>query len=82
MEADWFMGWYAKQLLRPPVKVFVVVAFAALLTACTFSMLELTQEFQVTDILPHDSYVTDYLEAAELYSNSSRALFQQHPVYS
>jgi hypothetical protein len=69
-----FMGWYADQLLRPTIKAFVVVAFAIYLGACIYSTTQLTQEFNVDDYVPHDSYVASFFSSFEEYSSLFRAI--------
>eukprot|EP00545_Synedropsis_sp_CCMP1620_P000302 CAMPEP_0119016022 /NCGR_PEP_ID=MMETSP1176-20130426/11775_1 /TAXON_ID=265551 /ORGANISM="Synedropsis recta cf, Strain CCMP1620" /LENGTH=917 /DNA_ID=CAMNT_0006969347 /DNA_START=47 /DNA_END=2800 /DNA_ORIENTATION=+ len=66
--ADRFMGWYAEKLLRPWVKAFVIVAFVALAAACAVSTSKLEQSFKFTDVLPNDSYITDFFDAFNDYS--------------
>lgn len=68
--ADRFMNWYADRLLRPGVKVFVLVAFTVFLAGCAYSASLLEQDFKVRDFVPSDSYATDFLDAIELYTNS------------
>lgn len=59
------MGWYAEQLLRPWVKAAVILIFTALAVVCGLSASKLRQEFQFTDVVPSDSYVTDFFEALD-----------------
>lgn len=44
-----FMLWYAEQLIRPRVKVMVLLAFFIYFIICTHRMTLLTQEFNVED---------------------------------
>jgi len=60
---DRFMEWYAERLLRPWVKAIVLLVFVALAGLCAFSASELRQAFKFVDILPEDSYVTDFFDA-------------------
>lgn len=48
-------------LLRPAVKVTVAVASAALLGLCISSALQWTIDFNVIDVMPSDSYASDFL---------------------
>lgn len=64
---DRIMEWYATQLLRPPVKVFVLFAFTAFLAGCTYSATLLKQDFKASDFLPADSYAGDYIYAMDMY---------------
>lgn len=68
---DKFVDWYAEALLQPTVKVVVLVAFTALLGLCAWSASQLTQDFDVVDVLPSDSYVIDFLDAREDYTERS-----------
>lgn len=62
------MTWYATQLMRPAVKVAVLIGFAGLTVACGISASNLKQAFDVKDVLPSDSYVTDFFDAIEDYT--------------
>ena len=68
------MTWYAKQLLRPGVKIIVLVAFAALSAACATSASGLKQEFNYIEILPSDSYALGFYDAVQAYSVRSPVL--------
>jgi predicted RND superfamily exporter protein len=71
-----FMGWYAERLLRPWVKVTVVVVFTALFCACAHSASQLSQQFSLTDVIPTDSYLVGFFDALDDYSaRSSTAPF-------
>lgn len=63
------MGWYAKQLLRPWVKVTVVITFVAYAAFCAYSTSQMTQEFDFADLLPADSYIKGFLYSMEQYSS-------------
>jgi len=52
---DNWMVLYTEQLLRPWVKVVVLVTFAAVAAACAVSTSALKQAFEFTDVLPDDS---------------------------
>jgi Niemann-Pick C1 protein len=66
-----FMLKYAEHLLRPWVKATVVLAFTALLCAGAISVSQLTQSFSFTDVLPNDSYLTDFFDALDDYTDRS-----------
>jgi Niemann-Pick C1 protein len=66
-----FMLKYAEHLLRPRVKLTVVLAFTALLCAGAISASRLTQSFSFTDVLPNDSYLTDFFDALDDYTDRS-----------
>merc|ERR1712003_131820 len=66
---------FAMQLLKPAVKVVVFVSFAALAFYCAYSVSKLEQKFDFTDVLPSDSYVSDWLEATNDYSTRESPLF-------
>ncbi|KAL7558591.1 hypothetical protein ACA910_016211 [Epithemia clementina (nom. ined.)] len=65
---DGFMARYAEFLLQPVVKVLVVVAFLALAAICAVSASKLSQQFEFTEVMPDDSYVTDFFYAYEDYT--------------
>lgn len=64
-----FMKWYANKLLRPWTKAIVVVVFLAYAGFCAYTTTLLTQEFDFNDLLPADSYVTDFMTAMESYTS-------------
>lgn len=68
------MTWYAKQLLRPAVKIVVLVFFAALSAVCATSASGLRQEFNYIEILPSDSYALGFYDAVKAYSVRSPVL--------
>jgi len=65
-----FMEWYGHQLLRPRVKLFVLLGFTTFLGYCAYSATLLTQEFVPADFLPQDSYAQSFLEASASYTTS------------
>jgi predicted RND superfamily exporter protein len=69
---DRFMVRYAEFLLRPWVKLFVVIAFAVLGALCAVSASKLRQEFEITDVLPGDSYLVEFLERRDDYSSTNQ----------
>ena len=54
---DRFMRWYASQILRPPVRVLVVIFFLVFFCLNVWSTTHLQQEFNVEDYVPKDRYV-------------------------
>jgi predicted RND superfamily exporter protein len=69
---DQFMVIYAEILLRPWVKLFVVLGFAVLGALCAVSASKLRQEFDITAILPSDSYLTEFLERKDDYASNNQ----------
>jgi len=66
--SDAFMVRFAKILLNPVVKVFVVIGFVALAVCSAISATKLRQDFRFQDVLPSDSYITDFMLARNTYS--------------
>lgn len=69
--SDRIMRIYSKNLMRPGIKAIVLAGFIALAVASVFSVLQLTQDFNVKDMLPKGSYVIDFFNAFEDYTTSS-----------
>jgi len=63
--ADRIMEWYANNLMK--VKIPVLVIFATMLGGLVYSASLLKQEFKFTDVLPSDSYVTNFKNAISNY---------------
>lgn len=63
-----FMTWYANFLMRPFVKALVLSVFLYFMGFCVYRTTLLTQEFIISDFLPQDSYVADYLSAVDDYA--------------
>ena len=57
------MRWYAKQLLRPTVKAFVLVVFAGLTAWTVWRTTLLKQAFNVEDYVPEDSYTKTFFSS-------------------
>ena len=57
------MRCYAKQLLRPRVKQFVLALFLGLFVLCFYKTTQLKQAFDVADYVPADSYTKDFFPA-------------------
>lgn len=70
VKADNVMEWYATQLLRPSVRIAVMLGFIALYGILCFGTSQMTQNFSIAEVLPHDSYVGDYLFATTNYRNA------------
>lgn len=68
---DQFMIRYANLILKPSVKVGVLVTFLGLAVGCAVSTSQLQQAFTFTDVLPDDSYITPFFEALNDYTGSS-----------
>lgn len=66
------MTWYADRLLKPWVKVFVIVVFSAYFAGCTYSTTLLYQEFNVGDYVPEDSYLTSFMTVFQQYTTVQR----------
>jgi len=54
------MRWYANQLMRPSIKVLVLVVFSGLLALCAYKTTQLEQKFDVADYVPADSYTKEF----------------------
>ena len=59
---DQFMVSFAHFLLKPAVKVIVILGFSTLAVICSLNAPKLRQGFEVTDVLPDDSYLTEFLQ--------------------
>ena len=69
--ADRFMGWLGEVILRPKVKVVVLVVFGAFAGVCGWRASLLQQNFAVKDVLPKDSYFGDFLDAEQAYTEAA-----------
>lgn len=63
------MGWYARQLLRPMSKAFVLVIFTVLFVYSIYRTTLLTQEFNIEDYVPQDSYTKPFFNAIDEYAS-------------
>eukprot|EP01043_Picozoa_sp_COSAG02_P012687 COSAG02_NODE_493_length_21166_cov_13.181318_16_plen_742_part_00 len=52
---------YASYLLKPPVKIAVLLLFAAVLSANTWGWTQTTSGFDLVDLTPDESYVRDFV---------------------
>lgn len=62
-----FMSMYADFLMKPVVKVLVLLAAAAFFCFCAYSTSLFRQEFNVTEMLPGDSYAKEYMSASDKF---------------
>jgi Niemann-Pick C1 protein len=62
------MNAYSEFILRPKMRVFIITSFIALVGLCAWSATKLTQEFDIKEVLPSDSFISDYLDAATQYN--------------
>jgi len=63
------MAVYAETLMKPPVKIGVLVLFLAWATFGAYRTSKLTQEFDFADVLPSGSYVSSIINNQDLYIN-------------
>jgi len=63
-----FMVWYADALLTPWVKAIVVMIFLGLGSGSFYYATLLTQEFDFTDVIPKDSYITPWFNSMTDYT--------------
>jgi Niemann-Pick C1 protein len=73
-KADTLMNKYAEILLRPWMKLVVIIGFIVLAVFCAISASKLRQEFKFKDVLPGDSYITTFIDARQDYSSRSHIL--------
>ena len=73
--ADKLMLRYAKFLLKPWVKAAVVCVFLTFSVLCAFSAAKMRQKFDITELLPKDSFVTSYLNAEKAYSSRKQTSY-------
>jgi Niemann-Pick C1 protein len=73
---DRFMGYYADALLSLPriLKLLIVVLFLGCFAFCISRIPMLTQDFNLQELLPADSYVADFFQAIERYSTGGEQL--------
>jgi len=62
-----FMYSYSNFLMRPIVKAIVLVTAVSFFVLCVYSTSNFNQEFNVSEMLPSDSYANSYLAAADKY---------------
>jgi len=66
-----FMTGYINMLLQPVTKVAVLLIFAIILVFGILSALEMEQYFDLTMLVPTDSFVKDYFTAQDKYTRNS-----------
>lgn len=69
-----FISWFADQILRPWVKVFVIVFFLALTVASAVSATKLKEEFKMADVVPEDSYILRFFDSFEEYGQRGKLM--------
>jgi predicted RND superfamily exporter protein len=62
-----FMVWYAEVLMKPLSKAIVLIVAVAFFAWCAYSASIFSQAFNVTEMLPADSYAKAYLAASSDY---------------
>jgi len=72
--AERVMIWYSDKLLRPWVKVTVVVFFTALLAGLAYSTTLLEVKFDFLEVLPSDSYIANWQNSVDSYAEYSGIL--------
>lgn len=72
--AERFMGWYADKLLKPYVKMFVLLAFTAYFAGCVYTTTQLQQQMNIEDFVAKDSYVRSFLISFQDYSSLYRSV--------
>eukprot|EP00978_Attheya_sp_CCMP212_P025083 scaffold80008_cov47-Attheya_sp.AAC.5 len=65
--SKYFRNYHAPAILSKPGKVITLLAFAGLLAFGVFGALNLTVEDSERNFLPQDSYIVDYVDAADKY---------------
>jgi Niemann-Pick C1 protein len=73
------MGRYCDILMKPWVKVFVLVSFTAMLGGFTYATSQLEQFFDYRDLLPTGSYVSSYFDT--LKEHSEDLTFQPEVIF-
>jgi len=62
-QIDRFMIWFAdKILMNGSVKTLIVLAFVGMLAGCAYSASLLEQNFDFTEVIPDDSYITPFFD--------------------
>ncbi|CAB9506139.1 Pick C1-like protein 1 [Seminavis robusta] len=69
-----FMVWYGNQLMRPWVKLLVILVFATYFGFCGYRATLLKQEFNVEDYTPADSYLRGTLYSLDQYYSLTKPL--------
>ncbi len=75
--SDRFMEWYADKLLKNGfVKFGVVAIFTGLLAGCAYSASLLEQNFDFTEVVPDDSYITPFFDVLNTYTSRGGAIVE------
>jgi len=69
---DKMMGWYARQIVQPWIRLLVVGGFGALLAFCLLSARNFEQQFAITDVLASDSYFNEFSRTTDEYRDALR----------
>jgi Patched family len=72
---DRFMHWYSSNLLKPAVRVFVLVIFAAITAGLIYCATQFRQGFDFMQLLPDDSYMIDFFTNMNSYGDGKGWLF-------
>ena len=72
--SDRCMAWYADKLLHPISQLLVMVAFFLLLVVSVYFTAQMTQEFDMNDMVPHDSYLRGYYSSLKQYSKTRNGI--------
>ena len=72
--SDRFMIWYADKLLRPKVQIAVLIGFVSLLGVSLYYTTQLTQFFDLNDMVPQDSYLKGYFTSLSKYAKNRTGL--------
>lgn len=57
------MSWYARTLLKPKVRAFVIVFCLVLFGVCVYGTTQLRQQFSPRDYVPSDSYIQGFFRS-------------------
>jgi predicted RND superfamily exporter protein len=66
--SDRFMAWYADKLLCRTSQVVAMVGFVSLFIVSLYFTTQMTQHFDMNNMVPHDSYLRDYYSSLKEYS--------------
>lgn len=69
-----FMRWYSEFLMRPHVKIAVLVIFGSFFALCCYSATLLEQHFNVADYVSPDSYLYTVFSSLDDYSSVVRPM--------